>query len=743
MSERLLFCCVFLFMQLCVNAQVPYRYFNRLTIQNGLSNNKVNCIIQDKRGFLWIGTNDGLNRYDGKNFTVFRHHPGNITSLSGNIITSLLEDEQEVIWIGTADGGLTRYNYKLHPAKQFKQYKHIPGDTSSIPVNIINTLLQDDPAYLWLGTSGKSVLRFDKKTEKFLSPVQTGSATVLALCKVDKYQLWVGKQGGGLLKINTANLSYTTDSGYDNLYARLPHVTVTSLFRDKKNNIWFGSWDRALYRYNSQTKVEEVFNSTSGNDLSFQNDESLSFAEDISGNLWIGGRNKGLHIYEQSKQAFYNYRYDPSQEGTIAANTIYCIFIDRKGLIWMGTDKGISVYNPQQRYFEQVFLPAKDRKIIYDFFETENDELFIGTSDGIYLQKKGESFITHCPVKYNGHSLAVTKFYRHSDGSVYIGTNYSLFSFHPVTHEISLLPGTEKDSVMNKIIESRVVSIISDSIDGSPVLLVAPYGHYLTYYDLKKKLWISRIDTVRNIVSKFKLKDNLLRKFYRDHSGQVWLANEKAGLGKWLKNSQPSVQYYDNNPNQPHSISNNNVYDIKEDAKKNLWVSTYGGGLNYFDTRSEKFTHFAGSNNLLEGLQTDSNENVWLISNGNLHKYDVSSRSFSTYMLPDVEKSGGVKGYLHKDKKGQFYATGAGYFIRFRPEGLKDMGQSAKMVFTDFKIFNNPFSHLLQDKHISLDYTQNYITIEFALPDFMAGEARYAYILETCILFLKRLLIMR
>ena len=714
-----------------LDAQPPYRYFNKLTIQDGLSNDKVNCIIQDKRGFIWIGTNDGLNRYDGKYFTIFRHEPGNATSLSGNIITSLLEDEHELIWIGTADGGLTRYDYKLLPAKQFKQYKHIPGDTSSIPINIINAIVQDDFGYLWIGTSGKSVLRFDKKTEQFFSPVLTGVATALALCKAGNQQLWVGKQGGGLLKINTADLSFKTDSRYDNLYAKLPHASVTSLFRDKENNMWFGSWDKALYRYNNRTEKEEVFNAIAGKRISFQNDEVLSFGEDTADNIWIGGRNKGLHVYNRRKNEFYQYQHNPLKEGTIAANTINTVFIDKKELVWLGTDKGISICYPQQQYFEQTFLPATNNDVtIYDFFKTDDAELFIGTSNGFYTQKKESAEIQHHSLTYKGIPLAVTKFYQHRDGSIYIGTNYSLFRFDPVTYRIALLPGTEKDSVMNKIIESRIVSIISDSIANREVLLVSPYGHYLTYYDFEKKLWVSRMDTSKKIVRRFNLKDNLLRKFYCTKNKQVWIATAKAGLGKWKNNPLPVVQYYDNNPNLPHSITNNNVYDIAEDARGNLWVSTYGGGLNYFNTLSEKFAHFPESNNLLEGLQTDNKGNVWMISNGNLQKYNVAAKSFSSYMLPDIEKSGGVKGYLFKDDEGYFYAAGAAYFIRFIPELVKDLGLPAKMIFTDFKIFNNSFSQLLLKKHISLDYTQNFFTIEFAAPEFLAGEARYAYMLE-------------
>jgi ligand-binding sensor domain-containing protein/two-component sensor histidine kinase len=731
MHKRFFYFCCSIVIYSSLWAQAPYRYFNKLSIQDGLSNNKVNCILQDKRGFIWMGTNDGLNRYDGKHFAIFRHLPANNTSLSGNIITCLLLDKSEVMWIGTADGGLTRYNYKLPPAQQFKQYKHIPGNEASIPVNIINAITEDEFGYLWLATSGATVLRFDKKAEKFLAPIKKGTATAMALCKDENQHLWVGKQGGGILKLNTSNLSYKTDERYNNLYAKLPHAAVTSLFRDKKNNIWFGSWDRVLYRHNNQTQKEEVFEKGGDKNFSFQNDEALCFAEDAAGNLWIGGRYKGLHIYNPEKNEFYNYQNDLSKEGTVAANTINCVFIDSKGLVWLGTDKGISIYNPRQRYFEQTFLDAKNNHvIIYDFIKTDQSDLLIGTSNGLYIQKNGQGSIQHYPITYNNTLLAISKFYKHSNGDFYIGTNYTLFRFNPVTYNITALPGTEKDSVMNKIINSRVVSIIDDSIDGRPVLLVSPYGHFLTYYDLEARQWISRINKQKNIIRAFNLPDNLLRKFYRDKNNRLWIATAKAGLAEWKNTPAPTMQAYSNNPNITNSISNNNVYDIAEDANGHLWVSTYGGGLHHFDPLTKNFTHFTESNNLLEGLQTDNKGNVWMISNGNLHRYNPGTKSFSSFMLPDIEKSGGVKGYLYKDEEGDLYAAGAGYFIRFQPSAVKEMSQQVKMVFTDFKIFNSSYNHLLQENQISLNYKQNYFTIEFAAPDFFAGEAQYAYMLE-------------
>jgi ligand-binding sensor domain-containing protein len=241
-------------------AQAPYLYFNRITTDNGLSHNKVNCILQDKRGFIWLGTEDGLNRYDGQYFSIFRNNPNDTSTISGNIITDLLEDEDGIIWIATSDGGLTKYDYRLPDKQQLKQFKHIAGDSSTIPVNVINKIVEDDHGYLWLATSGAYILRFDRKKETFESPVNTGTRSVASLLVNEDDTLWAGKIGGSFLKINIQTLQYEMDKRYDDLYNnRLPHSTITSLLKDIEGNIWFGSWDNVLYRYRSDTKTEEIF----------------------------------------------------------------------------------------------------------------------------------------------------------------------------------------------------------------------------------------------------------------------------------------------------------------------------------------------------------------------------------------------------------------------------------------------------------------------------------------------------
>lgn len=714
-----------------VFAQPPSLYFERITTQNGLSHNKVNCILQDKRGFIWIGTDDGLNRYDGSHFTIYRNIPGSSTCISGNIITDLLEDEQQVLWIGTADGGLTKYDYHLVPDKQFTQYKHQPGNSQSVPVNIINKLLQDDDGYLWLATSGHYVVRFNKENETFDNPVNKGTKTVLALTRTGAHEIWAGKQGGGMLKINTRTLSFEMDRRYDDLYAKLPHATVSSLYTDRNKNIWYGSWDRVLYQFNMQQGRELVFAKDARNH-GFNNDDIISFAEDKSGNLWMGGRYNGLHMYNPVSGAFYNYVYDASRDGTVPDNQVNCVYTDEQGIIWAGTNKGIGKTTPVQQQFTQVFLPGNENShiAIYDFYQPENKDLWVGTSEGIFVRKYGTEVFTQHKLVYKNTPLRISKFYKDAAGRFFIGTNYSLFLFNPGDFSTQLLPNTEKDPVMSQIIKSQVVSIAEDTLDGGPVLMVVPYGHFLAYYSWKDQQWISRSDTSRQIVTRYNIKDNLVRKVFTTTAHDLFIATAKEGLGRWKRNSQ-QYEFFSNDPQKAGVLGNNNVYDMVEDKNSNLWLTTYGGGLHYFNTATGKATHVAASNNLLEGIEADRSGNIWMVSNGNIDKYNVAIQSYSSFQLPDIEKSGGVHGHIFKDRDGKQYVAGDGYFIAFDPLLIVENNTQPAVFLTGFSVFNQSRSHLLSDSAIELPYNENYITIEFAAPSFSGSKpVQYQYMLS-------------
>lgn len=715
--SSILFCCFFL----QSNGQETNYFFTQINTNQGLSHRKVNCIIQDSRGFIWIGTNDGLNRYDGKNFVTFRNIPGNTASLSGNVITALHEDKKGLLWIGTADGGLTCYNYKLSADKQFTQYKHKDNDSSSIPVNIINAIETDEQGFLWLATSGNSIIRFNKNTQQFWTGANTPRKTALAVCAVSKEKIWAGGQGGGIIQINTNNLQTTTDKKYDDLYAPLPHVSITTIYKDANQDVWIGSWDKKLYHYK---KPLQIINATANTEPGFPGDEILSFCEDQQKQLWIGGKTQGLFIYNQSAKSFQHIKHDPAKAGSIAGNTIYCMYKDKYQNIWIGTDDGVSIYKPSMQNMQQQFLPNDFEGLnIQDLHVDDVGQIWFATNAGLYIKSGGT--YRHQPLTWNHQPLRISRIYPLTKTEWLLGTNYSLFSYNPITNDIHLLPGTTDDEVMNGIISSTIKDIIKDTINHHQVFVTAPYGHFIAYYDVVEKKWFSRSSTSENIIAKYDIKDNLISGFLKTKSGQLYMATDKWGLIQWDKEKR--FQYYINNPDNEQSISNNHVFDIAEDYLQNLWVSTYGGGLNYFNTNTNIFTHIKPTGNLGEGIAIDKNNAVWMIANGHLEFYNPFTKIHQLIQLPDLEKQGGVRGKIFKDTSGNMYVTGINYYIGFKPENYAASALQPNVLFTDFSIFNKSAPELLQTSLISLKPGQNYFSIEFAAPDYSGAAVEYAY----------------
>ncbi|HXB10298.1 MAG TPA: two-component regulator propeller domain-containing protein [Puia sp.] len=316
-------------------------FFSRLRAENGLSHNKVNCILQDRRGFIWMGTEDGLNRYDGKNFVVFNSIPGDSLGLSGNIITGIAEDGDGVLWVATADGGLTAYDRRLPEAQQFKQFRHRDRDAGSLPENSIIRLAADEQGHLWLITAGQIVCRLDKATGNFDRADAAGAPGYIA--------------------------------GY---------------FTDRRGNRWDGLPDRTLH-YRAAGAGQEVVYRNAGGRRDAPEDMVGCFAEDGKGMIWMGGKYSGLYVYDRFVDKFRHYFQDPLQDGSLADNHVNCITIDRSGIVWIGADKGVSFYNPLFEPFVRTFLPAGEKDVaVYDFYrEDATGILWIATSDGLFMQK--------------------------------------------------------------------------------------------------------------------------------------------------------------------------------------------------------------------------------------------------------------------------------------------------------------------------------------------------------------------
>ncbi len=716
---------VFLFVPISAGAQTALPFFKTLKHENGLSHNKVNCILEDQRGFLWFGTEDGLDRYDGRYFTVFKSEPYNKKpGIAGNTINDLYEDKDGIIWIATEDAGLISYNYRLPAAQQFKQYVCKAPNGGNSASDGVNKIAEDHQGNLWLATTGSNPIRFNKKTGRFDAPVQQHtSCCILSLLMDSGDTLLVGRAEGGLLRINTRTLQSREDQRYQGAYAGLPHTAIPALFKDSKRSYWFSSWSNNLYNLPAGDAKEKTYAS----------DEIAAFAEDKKGRIWMAGRNHGVTVYDRDKDTFYHYAHSMTADGSLVNDHVNAVYIDSRGIVWIGTNLGISYLNPLFAPFEQHIFPKTGEDVnvyVYDFYKDEQRTLWIGTSDGIFLQRPDGGAFEHRKITYKGQQLAVTKFYKDVDGSFYIGTDYSLFRYDARTNTVTLLPNTENDPLMGHLTGSRIVSIVRDTIASHPVLLVLPYGRYFAYYDLVDKKWVSRVDTSRNIVQHFNIRDNMIRKFYRDTRGALWLATNKSGLGEWQPQDLKPIQYHTYDTGNNASISNNDVYDIQQDGSGNFWISTYGGGLNYYQPAARSFMHITESSNLTEGLQSDKRGNIWMICNGHLHKYDTATKTYSCYDLPSLQTNGGIMGYIYKDDDQTLYAGGENFYLTFSPDKIAGIWNEPKIYFTDFRIFDKSNNQLLEKKEITLNHFQNYFSIEYAAPEYSGDNLNYAYMLE-------------
>ena len=668
-------------------------YFSHLRTEGGLSHNKVNCILQDKRGFIWLGTEDGLNRYDGKYYTLFNNLPGDTTCVSGNIITDLKEDSDGILWIATADGGLTRYDYRLSAGRQFRQLKHRDADSYSIPDNNIGRIILDGQGYLWLTTGSHSLIRYNRKTGLFDAPVKDGPPNITCICLDRKGTLWAATSGEGLLKVDTRTLQYKFD--------RRPGMeSMTGLYEDRLKNIWYGQPDRVLHRCDAVTGRDMVFKNAAGN-RNIPEDEVVCFAEDRSDHLWMGGRYSGVFVYDKNSGQFSHFWQDPLSEGSIVDNHINCIYIDRSGIVWIGTNRGVSFYNPLFEPFVQTFLPASKNDIeLFDFYKDDGDKsLWIATSDGIYVQREGTSSFEHRKLSYKGRPLILTKFFRDVDGSFYVGTDYMLFAYDRREDRLSPLPHANADEGSSSEY-ARISDIRRDTVNGRCVLAVASKGHRVSYYDLTEKKWE---------------KGPPLRPDGDLGSGRLWDFLSGRGMRGWQIARK--------------SVPVDMLYDVQEDRSGNLWISTYGNGLNFYDAHAKSISHIKNSSDLTEGIQADEKGNIWMICNGHLHKYDPSTQAYSCYELPSARRNG-IKGYMYKDNQDNMYAAGMNYYISFRPETVAAINMEPAVWLMDFKVNDRSCAELLENKVIRLKHDENFFSIEFSAPEFSGDNLEYSYQLE-------------
>lgn len=420
MNTRYLTYILFLIFTLNLWAQTGDIKFEHFSVEHGLSQNNITCILQDKHGYLWIGTHDGLNKYDGYRFTIYRHDPDDSLSISSNWITALFEDRAGVLWISTKGGGLNKFDREKEKIIRYKYTRNNPTGLSAITLEQIAEYQYGENRVLWIGTYN-GLNKLDIATQKFSHYPHTKRSSpfgyVESLAVDSSGNVWVGSSADGLHKFNPETEKYTPYRHDPQNPASLSSNRIMSVYIDGSNKLWIGTTGGGLNKFDREKGQFIHYRHDPENSKSLSSDQIWSICEDRSNVLWIGTNDAGLNRFNQTTGEFTHYRHDPDKNYSLKTNSIRHIYEDNTGILWIGTMQGgLHKYNPQSMQFSltrqttsyPTHLINTSVSSIYEANHNGEHTLWIGTlGEGLYrLSRETDQIINFRHDPNNSNSLS-------------------------------------------------------------------------------------------------------------------------------------------------------------------------------------------------------------------------------------------------------------------------------------------------------------------------------------------------
>ncbi|WP_298484513.1 two-component regulator propeller domain-containing protein [uncultured Maribacter sp.] len=734
-------------------------YFDHLTTKDGLSQNDINDIYQDSKGFMWFATHDGLNKYDGYNFTNYVPEANTKGSISSNLIYSITGDKDGNLWIGTTGGGLNFFNSKTEKFHHFTSNKE---DPNSIDSNYISNLHIDKKNRLWIGTNGGiNMLDLNKPLNnpiftKF-SPVKEPNSSgwdgssILSIFEDNKGQLWVGGINGIYKLANDKN---------NNLYFRLenettgiPSAAVRAIKEDKFGRLII-STNIGLYCYGIKNNILTSSKIADGSFGSIQIDNY--------NNIWIGS-NSGLKYYSSNNGSNFpklitNFTYNPQITNSLSKNIIKSLFIDKTGIIWIGTNGGgINKVDLERKKFRQIRKTFSENSLSYDkirsILEDSNGNLWLGTEGGglnMTLYKDKEAYTNFKKFNISNKIFSLEEIKEGNKKLLLIGAEGI-----PSLYQLDITnPQKIKKAIPIPEINKSVFTITEDR-QGTVWVGTYSGGVFRRKYDsISKTYTIKRFTS--NLTNKRSISNDIIRNIYEDSNGFIWFGTGD-GLcrlsPKQAQKENPKFKVYKNNPKDSTSISHNYILPILESSTGDIWIGTFGGGLNKFvKGTKEKPEHFINfdtkqglPNNVIKGILEDDDANLWISTNKGISKFNPETETFTNY-----DEIDGLQNYEFQElaclkrKSGEFLFGGVNGFNSFYPENIEKNEVPAETVITNFLISNKKVkigktyngrtilnNTLNTTKTIELKYKENSFSFEFAALHFAApNKNQFAYMLK-------------
>lgn len=704
--------------------------FDHLTVENGLSQNSVLSIAQDRLGFMWFGTRYGLNKFDTRSFKVYKNdtRPGGLSSC--NFIRALLVDRHQHLWIGSASG-LNKYNDNTDRFTAI-----LPGKlANSISSNVILSLFEDHRGRLWVGTNNGLNLLTDTLKNTFKRFIYQSPPNIPfeinAIAEDQAGTLWLGTSGGLIsLHYQNGEAILSKHSLVDGMVDRYPDNCVMALVTDATGKLWLGTKKTGLICYDSRAqKVSNfTYNNQDKGSISSNNIRKLLINKD--GKIWIGTLH-GINIFNPATNSFSLLEHDPDNPHSLGKNSIYDIYKDSQDNIWIGTYYGgVNVVYPATTSFT-IYQNSKrhnsiSSNIVSAITEDRKGNLWIGTeAEGLnYFDRKNQFFTVFKNNTRNPASISsnlVKAILVGDDDNVWIGTHQGgLNLYHTLTGKFSAY-------IHNK---ANVASISSDDITS---LLV----------DNRKRFWVGTnrgLNLFNPANGTFKLatlnasrkpESHLINSLFEDAGHNVWVSTLD-GLYR-LKNRQAQFDLVYTNP----------VNSVTESADGSIWIGTYHEGLVHYQPATGHIQHYTLKNGLpgdnVLTIVTDQQRHLWICTDNGLSNYN--GKTFKNYNVKDG-LPGNEFNYnsFYKDSKGNLFFGSYAGLISFSPGQFSQNETPPPMVFTGLKLFNrtlgiSPDSILTKDisivREVTFRHDQNVITLNFAALNFTKpNKNKYAYKLE-------------
>jgi len=703
-----------------VPARDPDLSFERITTAEGPSRGTIYSIIQDKQGFLWLGTATGLVRYDGYTFKRYANNPADSNSISGDFIWNVCEDSSGDLWIGTSGRGLNRY---IRGEDRFIRYRNIPGDTTSLAGDEVAWTFVDRNNDVWAGSWNRGLNRLNRATNTFTRyTVDHGlpSNNINKIFEDRSNRFWVGTKRGLALFDRTTGKSRVYKPDPKNLRS-LPGEYIFAIYEMRDSSVWLGT-ENGICKFNPSSDDFTRYS------MSAIGEPAMVLCEDKAGSLWIGTDGDGL--VRMNPQTGGHTTYTPHAEipGSISANVVLALYRDRTGVLWIGTAAtGLSRLDPHGKKFRHLMNASPS---VNALCEDSQGTLWIGTQGTLSFMPRGRAVVRSVQSDAGFpdalRRAAVYAICEDRGGDMWFGTFGSgLFRVNQKTgrtrvyHESKLddgLPGNEVTSLL---------------VDSHGTLWVGKSGWGLSRYDASRDTFqVYVFDSTPGFPS------NYVWVIHEDRGGYLWVGTWNTGVVRFDPRTNDTLVFSKWKVRaNGKAISGNTVVSIAEGSDGILWFGTWGDGLNRYDPVTDAITHYSTANGLpndqIYGILVDEKSGeLWLTTGYGLARFNPETGQCRTYDESDgVQSLEFRRGAVHRGRSGMFYVGGVNGFNMFRPEEIKSNTNVPPIVLTGVKAFDRAIPATMSS--LELSYADNFLSFEFAALDFAEPRKNlYSYKLE-------------